>query len=170
MLVLKISLGLTTIPNSMASSMHLSRSRRLNQGQMLPISHESLVFRNMKVKYSVPKISAEEITNKWHDYVKSGKSDMMGEIYENSKEIIYFAAYKILLNKALAFDTTQDVFEYLIINREKHGAVRNFYAWISVLSKRHAIKIHNNVVSFIAHTESQINFVVLKFSFFQKNN
>lgn len=93
----------------------------------------------MEKNYPDSKISAKEITDKWHLYAKSGKAELIAEIYKNSKELIYFVAYKILLDKGLAHDILQDVFLQIISLRKNYQEVEDFYPWLRTIAKHAAL-------------------------------
>lgn len=137
--------------------MYLSMCSSLKSRIKTPYIFHSIVFSEMEKKYKAPKFSDLEITNKWHEYVKFGHSELIAEIYENSKEIIYFAAYKIHQDKALALDTTQEVFVFLISNRDNKRAifekVRSFHSWISAVTRNAAIKRNKSKYEHVPITE-----------------
>lgn len=108
----------------------------------------------MKNKYNISNFSNKEITNIWHNYVKSSDSRYLGEIYKIFNQIIYFVAYKILKDRNKALDVTQDVFEQLIFKRKKYAHVRNFSSWIYQLTKNEALKRLKKDKLFVAFEDS----------------
>lgn len=94
------------------------------------ITHISIVLH----KYQTENKDEELIA----DYQKSGKLEVLGELFEPYMPLVYGVCLKYLKEKEESEDAVMQVFEQLI-DKLKNHEVKNFKSWLYVLSRNHCL-------------------------------
>lgn len=71
-------------------------------------------------------------------YKKSGKLDLLGELYARHMHLVYGVALKYLENSDDAKDATMQIFEKLT-HELQDQEIRQFKSWLYVISKNHCL-------------------------------
>jgi len=80
-------------------------------------------------------ISDEELLGKFR---KSGRLDVLGELYARYMHLVYGVSLKYLGDRSDAQDAVMHIFEKLIDDLPRHD-VLNFKSWLYVLTKNHCL-------------------------------
>ena len=72
------------------------------------------------------------------EYKKSGKSEMIGELFTRYNHLVYGVCLKYLKDRDLASDLLQEVFEKILLTVTKHE-IENFSSWLHTVARNQCL-------------------------------